>query len=366
MASLDRNQYRRRAARCLLTAGFAALMAAAAPMARAQQGVVAAAVLTQAPQDPAYPTLELLYTKFLSGGRSDVEIHLSPAGAQSGARVEPNSDGSFTCHVFGLYTPAGQIDARPSMRMLAGTLVHEATHCLVTPYALGIRPDADDPAAQIAGGLVLLTLESITDARAVIELYRKDGVEAAQEFAALMLPHRLMAASLSHSTAPALRAALQLVCTEPGTIQNDEQAFAAALRIGRTGAEYTYAWCVCPLKRTSTSADTPLTMSANAGPAAMFASSVAVPLGAPSWNVATRTSASPLAGSPSLSSAATRLTASTGSPIVTPTMPAGDTSAGVSSVTAPITPTRMPSKVMIEYSGSKVSPVVASYTLAPR
>ena len=74
----------------------------------------------------------------------------------------------------------------------------------------------------------------------MIELYRKDGIEAAQEFAALMLPHRLMAASLGHSTAPALRAALQLVCTEPGTIQNDEQAFAAALRIGRTGAEYTF------------------------------------------------------------------------------------------------------------------------------
>ena len=240
MASLDRNQYRRRARCSLLAAGFAALMAAAAPVAQAQQGVVAAAALTQAPQDPAYPTLELLYTKFLSGGRSDVEIHLSPAGAQSGARIEPNGDGSFTCHVFGLHTPAGQIDARPSMRMLAGTLVHEATHCLVTPYALGIRPDADDPAAQIAGSLVLLTLESISDARAVIELYRKDGIEAAQEFAALMLPHRLMAASLGHSTAPALRAALQLVCTEPGTIQNDEQAFAAALRIGRTGAEYTF------------------------------------------------------------------------------------------------------------------------------
>ncbi|HET7864056.1 MAG TPA: hypothetical protein VFL86_06565 [Burkholderiaceae bacterium] len=216
------------------------VLMAAAPCTWAQQGVAAAAALAQPPQDPAYRTLELLYTKFLSAGRSDVEIHLSPSGEHSGARIEPNGDGSFTCHVFGLQTPAGEIDSRPSMRMLAGTLVHEATHCLVTPYALGIRPDADDPASHIAGSLVLLTLESISDARAVIELYRKDGIEAAREFAALMLPHRLMAASLGHSTAPALRAALQLVCTEPGTIQDDERAFGAALRIGRTGAEYAF------------------------------------------------------------------------------------------------------------------------------
>jgi len=243
MASFDRfqcNTRARRPRRRALAALFTALMAVAPSGAQAQQGVVAAASFMQAPQDPAYRTLELLYTKFLASGRSDVEIHLSPAGGRSGARIEPNSDGSFTCHVFGLQTPAGEIDSRPSMRMLAGTLVHEATHCLVTPYALGIRPDGDDPASQIASSLVLLTLESISDARAVIELYRKDGIEAAQEFAALMLPHRLMATSLSHSTAPALRAALQLVCTEPGTVQDDEQAFAAALRIGRTGAEYAF------------------------------------------------------------------------------------------------------------------------------
>jgi hypothetical protein len=243
MASFDLlqcNTLARLPRRIVRMAFFAAWMAAAAPVAWAPQGVVAAAALTQAQQDPAYRTLELLYTRFLSGGRSDVEIHLSPAGGRSGARIEPSGDGSFTCRVFGLQVPAGEVDSRPSMRMLAGTLVHEATHCLVTPYALGIKPAADDPAAQMAGSLVLLTLESISDARAVIELYRKDGVEAAQEFAALMLPHRLMATSLGHSTAPALRAALHLVCTEPGPIQDDEQAFAAALRIGRTGAQYTF------------------------------------------------------------------------------------------------------------------------------
>jgi hypothetical protein len=242
MASFDLFQCNPGTCRPRLSVLMAVISAwmAAAPGAWAQQGVAATAALAQDPQDPAYRTIELLYTKFLSGGRSDVEIHLSPSGGHSGARVEPNGDGTFTCRVFGLQTPAGEIDSRPSMRMLAGTLVHEATHCLVTPYALGIRPDADDPASQIAGSLVLLTLESISDARAVIELYRKDGIEAAQEFAALMLPQRLMATSLGHSTAPALRAALQRVCTEPGTLQDDEQAFAAALRIGRTGARYTF------------------------------------------------------------------------------------------------------------------------------
>lgn len=59
MASLDCNQCRHRTRRHLLAACFTALMAVADPAAQAQQGVVAAAALTQAPQDPAYPTLVL-------------------------------------------------------------------------------------------------------------------------------------------------------------------------------------------------------------------------------------------------------------------------------------------------------------------
>src|SRR4051794_31415657 len=111
-----------------------------------------------------------------------------------------------------------------------------------------------------------------------------------------------------------------------------------------------------------------LTISANgfgAG-AAKFWARVADPLAAPSWYSATSTCASPLAPLPSLNWAATRLTAVTGSPMSIWTMPPGETSAGVSPVTAPITPIVMPFTVKIVYSGSAGVLVPFWYTLAPR
>ena len=73
---------------------------------------------------------------------------------------------------------------------------------------------------------------------------------------------------------------------------------------------------------------------------------------APAWKLATITSASPLLWSPSLSSPATRLTASTGSPKSISAMPPGLTSDFVSSVTAPMTATFTPWTVNVAYSGS--------------
>ena len=78
---------------------------------------------------------------------------------------------------------------------------------------------------------------------------------------------------------------------------------------------------------------------------------VAPPSAAPAWKLATTTSASPLASSPSLSSAATRFTASLGSPKVMSSMPLGATSSAVSSVTAPTTATSTPSTVNSANSG---------------
>ena len=62
-------------------------------------------------------------------------------------------------------------------------------------------------------------------------------------------------------------------------------------------------------------------------------------------------SASPFAGSPSRSCAATRFTASTGSGREVAAIPDGVTSVGVSSVTAPMTPTLTPSTSITAYSG---------------
>ena len=108
------------------------------------------------------------------------------------------------------------------------------------------------------------------------------------------------------------------------------------------------------MKIASTAAEVSSTISVKAPPSASSSSSVPFgrPSPAPSWKLATSTSASPLDASPSLSCAATRFTASTGSPKSSSVMPPGVTSDGVSSVTAPMTPTETPSMSRIAYSGS--------------
>ena len=86
------------------------------------------------------------------------------------------------------------------------------------------------------------------------------------------------------------------------------------------GPSYTYVLWVWPVKITSTFAEVCWTILAKTGEAAISSASVGVPAvelsGAPSWYSAMITSASPLAALPSVSWAATRLTASTGSPKV--------------------------------------------------
>ena len=78
------------------------------------------------------------------------------------------------------------------------------------------------------------------------------------------------------------------------------------------------------------------------------------------------TSASPLAALSSVSWSATRLTAATGSPTSIWVIPPGDTSAGVSEVTAPTTPTVTPLTSNVAYPGSAGVCVPLLYTLAPR
>src|SRR6478736_5946421 len=138
---------------------------------------------------------------------------------------------------------------------------------------------------------------------------------------------------------------------------------------GSAGPYQAYCLWVWPVKMTSTSPEVSVAMSEKAPPAAISSSSVApsgVPAPAPSWYSATTTSASPLASSPSDSCAATRLTASTGSPKSRSVIPPGLTSVGVSWVTTPMTPTRTPSTSSTVYSSSAGFSVPFSYTFAPR
>lgn len=197
---------------------------------------LAARTAHAAPTDP----LALLYATYLAGGRSDVEIHLSAAGPSAVARVRAQPDGSFSCHVSGLQVPSNHSpDAAAGPLQAAGLLVHEVTHCLVGPYLAELRGGSDNMTSAITDRWVLLTAECISDARAVIEVFRRDGASAAKELVALMLPQRTHPKSWGHSTALALNAALARAIYQPETLATPDLAFAAALGIGLASATET-------------------------------------------------------------------------------------------------------------------------------
>lgn len=171
-------------------------------------------------QTETAPPLGAWYARYLAGGRSDAEIHLASGGANISARVRTQADGTVHCQVSGL------------RRATAGVLVHEVTHCLVGPHIAALQIGEDDPDLR----LVQLTSESISDARAVIEIFRADGAEAAQALVAAMLPQRMNSASASHATVPALKAALQMTRQAPDSLATPSAAFAAAIATGRAAA----------------------------------------------------------------------------------------------------------------------------------
>lgn len=186
--------------------------------------------------DTANHALVQVYARYLVGGRSDVEIHLSAAGPLASARTRALGDATFSCQVSGLRPAGGGLDSELSRLRLAGLLVHEATHCQVSPYASEIRRGHGDAASAAATLLVQLTMESVADARAVFELFRVDGAQAAGRYVDSVLPQRQNPASPGHSTAAALRAALALAQSNPKTIGTAELAFAAALQTGQSSA----------------------------------------------------------------------------------------------------------------------------------
>lgn len=179
------------------------------------------------PDDPALQQLGLLYARYLSAGRSDAEIHLAVDGGTPLARVRLRDDGSSTCEVTGLRVPEHLQTASGTakQRWLAGLLVHEVTHCLVSPHVTTWPQDADTRRRQH------LALEGMSDARAVIELFRRDGLEAAAHYTAQVVPWRRVAGP-THSTEAALQTALDLVRRDPASVAADSAALAQALRIG--------------------------------------------------------------------------------------------------------------------------------------
>ncbi len=156
---------------------------------------------------PADTTAELLpplYARHLSDGRSDVQRPL------------------------------------PMPLQLAAVLLHEVTHGIVSRYTAQLLSSGDSEEARAANGLLQLTSESIFDARAVIEIFRRDGPAAAQALVNQLLPRRLNFADASHTTARALHETLAHVQRQPESVQSATQAFATALDVGRHSALQTW------------------------------------------------------------------------------------------------------------------------------
>ena len=126
------------------------------------------------------------YARYVSWGQSDTQITISLYGTKGSARVFPNTVGTFSCLVSGLGIPDDKVQARERLEQ-KGKFIHESTHCLVVPYTHTLPDDERDPLVHIANDLTMLMAESASDVRAVIEIYRKDGMSEANTDAAMLL-----------------------------------------------------------------------------------------------------------------------------------------------------------------------------------
>ena len=225
----------------------------------ARRAVAAVFAAIALPASAAPDVVVEAYARYLAGGRGDVEIHLSSAGEFAHASTESFGDGSYRCDVSGLRSGAAPADPTDAALALASRLIHETTHCQTSPYTSALRePHPTNPArdarptnalrepgdaAAAAGAaadlLVALTLESIADARVVLELYRADGPAAARAGVHALLARRESSASPAHATAAALRDALAWAEHAPADAAPPQQRFDTALRIGQAAALHT-------------------------------------------------------------------------------------------------------------------------------
>jgi hypothetical protein len=162
--------------------------------------------------------LALNYARYLAHGRGEVEIHLIEAGDPTTARIQPRGDGSFSCEVAGLQKASAEV------------LVHEVMHCQTAAWLGPLRASVDTPAEVDAW--VVLTAESISDARAVFEVWRVDGDAAAQALLARLRVLREPSRGTGHATQRALDAAQAEIARAPQLYRHAAMAFEAALRVG--------------------------------------------------------------------------------------------------------------------------------------
>ena len=178
------------------------------------------------------------YMRYASMGRSDTLITLSLYGAEGSAIVSRNSDGTFNCRVSGLAIPDEKVSTSALLEQ-KGKLIHESTHCLVLPYMRILPDDESDPLVRVANDLIILMAESASDVRAIIEIYRKDGLREAREYAAMLIDYRGKTKRVFYSTVEAINLALEIVTHDSKRVQSDGDAFYTALHIARWNAEST-------------------------------------------------------------------------------------------------------------------------------
>lgn len=176
--------------------------------------------------------IEGVYASYLSAGRSDVMLHLTPAGKWPMANSTMQPDGSILCRISGLEHPSPTDMA--AKVFFAGVLIHEVTHCRTSPYVT--VPDGDDERSVQLRGVITLNLESIADAHALIRLSQKRNFELIEKYIARIHYLRLRPQRPDHATSKALRAAFSLIAYSETKPKDEHAAFRAAIEIGRKAA----------------------------------------------------------------------------------------------------------------------------------
>ncbi len=178
--------------------------------------------------------VEDYFARYVATGRGNTEFHVNTQGYFGLASIRGSGDGTFTCGVFGLGVKNDdELEQRAK-------LIHEFTHCLVSPYmGNGQSGEPDTLAGLVARDLHILTGESIADARALIEVWRRDRLAAMQALTKTMLARRARASDVGHGTTRALEMTLREMEQHPGRTMTDDNAFLLALFIGQTAANET-------------------------------------------------------------------------------------------------------------------------------
>ncbi len=175
------------------------------------------------------------FTRYVSVGKGNAEIHVSVKGDEGSAASHDNNDGTFTCRVSGL----GILERPNTDEVLLeqkGKFIHEYTHCLVTAYYDIPFSTPQDIEETVARDFVALTEEGISDARALIELFRRDGLLVARKYGQIMRNERMRPEKIMHRTTHAIACAEDVVTRKPTLTLSDRDAFAYALTCGKTGA----------------------------------------------------------------------------------------------------------------------------------